>query len=329
MPKGGPAEVIRNNLPEHPAVRAWRTLEPPRVTPESIHPLRRKPAVYRLTGVGLGGSAVIAKRPRAADAAVERAVYEEILPHLPVTAPHYYGSTEDEGGACWLFLEDVGEERYSESDEEHRVLAARWLGLMHTSVTLLAGTTEVAAHLPDGGSGRYLQHLRSARAAIVRNLSNPALTAEDVAGLEDIVCLHDLLEARWARLEEACAGVPSTLVHGDFRPKNAYLRRGPAAMRLFPIDWETAGWGIPAADLTRVDVTAYWEVVRESWAGLDLQAIQRLATVGRIFQVLAAIGWDSPELAYDTPRFLRRPMACLQVQRKRLSDAIRAAGVAA
>jgi aminoglycoside phosphotransferase (APT) family kinase protein len=328
MPKGGPDEVIRDNLPEHPAVKAWQKLEPPRVEPESIHSLRRKPPVYRLTGVGPGGSAVIAKRGRGAEGRVERTVYEEVLPHLPVTAPRYYGSTEDEGGA-WFFLEDVGEERYSELDAEHRALAARWLGLMHTSSTRLAGTTDVAARLPDGGPGRYLHHLRSARAAILRNLSNPALTTEDVAGLEAIVSLHDLLEARWARLEEACDGVPSTLVHGDFRPKNAYLRRRPAAIDLFPIDWETAGWGVPAADLTRVDVTAYWEVVRESWAGLGLQAIQRLATVGQVFRALAAIGWDSPELAYDTARYLCRPMACLQVQRKKLSEAIRAAGVAA
>ena len=169
----------------------------------------------------------------------------------------------------------------------------------------------------------------STASAEINGPCSATVEGKDVAGLDTIVSLDDLLEARWARLEEACDGAPSTLVHGDFRPKNAYLRHGGAGVALFPIDWETAGLGIPAADLTRVDVTAYWRVVREWWPGLALQDIQRLATVGQVFQALAAIGWDSPQLAYDTPRFLCRPMACLQVQRKKLSEAVRAAGVAA
>ena len=139
-------EIIRDRVREHPAVKAWRELQPAWVGPESIHVLQegRKSAIYGLTGVGSGGSAVIAKRCRAAAAAVERTVYAEVLPRLPVTSPRYYGSVQDDRGSCWLFLEDVGGERYATSNEEHCSLAGRWLGLMHTSTTILADAAAAA-----------------------------------------------------------------------------------------------------------------------------------------------------------------------------------------
>ena len=323
-------EVIRHHLGDHPAVKAWSKLEPAWAGPASIHVLRerRSSGIYRLTDAGPGGSGVMAKRCRPVGASVERAVYAEVLPRLPVSAPRYYGYVEDDGGSCWLFLEDVGGERYASSDEEQCALAGRWLGLMHTSATIITDAAAAAARLPDGGPGRYLRHLRLAREDILRNISNPVLTAEDVALLTAMVSQHDLLEGRWERLEEACERAPSTLVHGDFRPKNAYIRTDHAGPRLFPIDWETAGWGPPAADLARVDITAYWSVVREGWS-LDLQDIRRLATVGRVFGFLAAIGWKSPSLAYDSPRLLSEPLASMRVLQGSLSNAIRAAEEAA
>ena len=235
--------MIARGRPEHPAVEAWRKLQPASAGPESIHVLRERmsSATYRLIGVVPGGSTVIAKRCRAAWASVERRVYAEVLPHLPVTSPRYYGSVEGADGRCWLFLEDVGDERYVTSDEEQCALAGRWLGRMHTSTTLRADAAAAAARLPDGGPDRYLQHLRSAREQILRNISNPALTAEDIALLRTAVSQQDLLEGRWGWLVEPCLRAPSTLVHGDFRPKNAYVRRDHGGARLFPIDWETAG----------------------------------------------------------------------------------------
>src|ERR671923_2768822 len=132
MAKPVSLQIMHTNLLAHPAVQAWSALQPLRLEPGSIHVLRegRKAGLYRLTGVGLAGSDVIAKRCAAETAVIERTIYEEVLPHVPVTAPHYYGfRMEGDGETCWLFLEDVGSERYSESSEEHHALAARWLGL--------------------------------------------------------------------------------------------------------------------------------------------------------------------------------------------------------
>jgi hypothetical protein len=103
-------EILRNDLLEHPSVRAWSELGPRRVEPEQIEVLKgeKKSSVFRLAGVGPGNSAVIAKRCRQAIADVERAIYEDVLPDLPVTTPRYYGAVEEHDDAfSWLFLEDA------------------------------------------------------------------------------------------------------------------------------------------------------------------------------------------------------------------------------
>jgi hypothetical protein len=116
MPKRATIEILRTDLLEHRAVKAWRRLLPGRVEPESIEILReskRKSAVYRLEGIGPRGSTVIAKRCPTATALIERTVYEEILPHLPLSAPYYYGFIKEDDKSDWLFLEDVGREQFS------------------------------------------------------------------------------------------------------------------------------------------------------------------------------------------------------------------------
>jgi hypothetical protein len=234
---------------------------------------------------------------------------------LPVTALRYYGCTQQDGEFCWLFLEDAGRERYSPYRKEHCALAGRWLGLLHTSAARLAP----AVRLPDRGPGHYLEHLRSARRMILRSLGNPALSGDDLTVLHAIVAQCDLLERRWGWVETCSEGIPSTLVHGDFRPKNVHVRRDHDGTALLPMDWETAGWGGPAPDLARLDLQAYWTVVREYWPTLDLPAIQRLANLGKLFCRLAALNWESMSLKSD---WLDGPMASIRVCHAKLSDAI-------
>src|SRR5205814_4697301 len=116
---------------------------------------------------------------------------------------------------------------------------------MHTTAERLTTTF----HLHDRGPDYYLELLRSARRAILRNLTNPALDTDDIAVLKAIVSQCDSLGAGWHELEKCCESMPTTLVHGDFRRKNVYVRTDQAGTALFPIDWATAGWGVPAADL--------------------------------------------------------------------------------
>jgi len=326
-----PVSILRGDLQAHPAVAAWSRLRPARVTPDAIQVLREKPktSVYRLEGVApgspAGDRAVIAKRCVSAKASSELTVYEHILPHLPVTAPRYYGAHADEGQTCWLFLEDVGDMRYVESDGTHLGVTARWLALFHTSAARLGA----ARGLPDGGPGRYLAHLSPGREKIRQRLASPALlTGPEVAMQQSIVALQDALEARWSWIERSCTGLPATLVHGDYRPKNVHLQAGGAGLVCYPTDWETAGWGVPAADLWRIDLQAYSSGVRECW-DVSPETLERLARIGQIFRALAAIDWESSTLRFDSRPAMNGVMCSLAVLGARLADAVRTAGVPA
>src|SRR5213595_642490 len=110
----------------HPAVQAWRRLNPQRVLPERITPAKFKAnktrshlTVYRLQGVGPDGEAVIAKRCDRGEGLVERAVYERVLPHVSLPAPHFYGAVEDQD-VYWLFIGEVQGEKYDVDRPDHR-----------------------------------------------------------------------------------------------------------------------------------------------------------------------------------------------------------------
>src|SRR5213592_385551 len=134
-------EVLPASLLDHRAVKAWRRIRPDCGEPQKIEILklkRKKSAVYRLAGVGFNGSAVIAKRCTAATAAVERLIYETMLPRLPFPSLTCYGFVpEPEGDFCWLFLEDAGPYGYVQDSAEHRALAGRWLANLHCVARLL------------------------------------------------------------------------------------------------------------------------------------------------------------------------------------------------
>ena len=311
----------------HPAARAWRALHGAR--PANVERLRSatrsKPAIYRLT-FDRRRAPVFAKHCRAAELALERTIYEEILPRLPVTVPAYGGSLEDVDGSAWLFVEDVGNRVLSARDPGRPVLTAQWLGLLHCSGADLGRTD-----LPDAGPARYLAHLRAGREAIRRNLGNRGLAPSDQTVLAGVLDLHERLESRWSGLERACEGLPKTFVHGDFRSKNVRMRVLGDVPVLYPIDWEMAGWGIPAADLAGagapgltlpVDPRAYEEIVKERWPDVDASAIRRLAILGRVFQALAAIEWASATLRFESPLCLLKPVMSMRLYVTQIAEAL-------
>lgn len=324
-----PIAVLHEDLAAHPAVQAWCGMWAAQDMPERVEVLRRLKTseVYRLVGAGPAGKSVIAKRSPGAKASIEQIVYERVLPHLPVTAPHYYGSrpTDGEGrdGGRWIFLEDVGSQRYSEETPTHLALAARWISRMHGAAASLVA----ARFLPDGGPARYLVHLRSARDKIEQRLPGPELTRDDIAMLQGVVAVLNALELRWTRVEAMCLGLPPTVVHGDFRPKNVYLRPNGNGLACYPIDWETAGWGVPAIDLTRIDVAGYWACAREWRPGLDLDTVRRLAGIGHVLRLVAAIDWDTASIRFDSRRMFSRELASIEVLVRRLADAAWNTGV--
>lgn len=305
MPERAMTEIVRTNLLEHPAVKAWEALRPARVEPAAIETLQGKQdkaQAYRLHGVGPGGTAVVAKRCRRATGMIERTVYEEVLSSLPLPALRYYGFVEEPSGRhCWLFVEDAGGEPFSPWLAEHRALAGRWLGMLH----LVARHAGLEGRLPDRGPRHYLEYLRSTRRTILENLDNPALTAERLAVLRAILSQYEVVEAHWDQVEQFCAPLPRTLVHADLIVENVRVRNGGDGEILLVFDWELGGWGLPAVDLIQftrqalnADLSAYRSVVRPFWPQLSVHDLRRLADYGKIFRSLQAISWHDWSLAY-------------------------------
>ena len=352
-------EVTRTNLPEHPAVQAWRRLDPARAGPDAVERLQqtRKASIYRLRGAGPAGTAVIAKRCEAETARIEQRIYEEVLPVLPMRTLRCFGTVADldigtrvvptrnaaatpslpiqghvcggkgDAGFCWLFLEDAGDEWYSAARPAHHTALTRWLAAMHAAAARLPA----AAQLPDRGAAFYLDQLRLARDDILAHLGHPALKNGDLALFQEILAACDFLESRWSCLEEFCRKMPPTLVHGDLKAKNLRVRRAGAGVELLPFDWEIAGWGTAATDLLRCpDLGLYWSCSAGRWPDLSVANLEQLAMVGKIFRALIAINWECVEyweclaIRYE---WVKWPAADLALYRRWLTEAIRALDV--
>jgi len=327
--------LLRENLREHPAAQAWLATGPNRVAPKMIAVFKgwnqsEKSGVYRLAGVGPGGSAVIAKRCPLHTAAVERSIYEEFLPYLPLPSVGYYGSVEEpDGRSQWLFLEEAEGDLYSPQNNEHRAVAARWLAAAHNTSRRLGREMR----LPDRGPKQYLQLMRSLRAKMLEHFTNPDLPSGGVAVLQTVVEQCDVLEGHWSEIEQICDGMPRTLVHGDFVVRNLRLRPSADGPVLLVFDWEFAGWGVPSTDLaqhsgyTASPDLAVYRVCLADWPMLSNKAqVESLAACGRFFRLLDELAWASIGLMYGRPDNLVNPIGNCSACGQRMAQALSEAG---
>jgi hypothetical protein len=116
--------------------------------------------------------------------------------------------------------------------------------------------------------------------------------------------------------------MPQTLVHGDFIKKNVAVRSSQDGIIFLPFDWEKAGWGIAAEDISRVDIPTYWSTVRDYWPGLRAKSLERLANVGKVFRCLVFLDWVAPNLARES---IEQPMNDVRSCEGWLADLIQAA----
>ena len=302
---------------------AWRSLggaRPRRVEALKESKRSRRPGVYRLEGAGPGGSHVIAKICKRKTAEIESAVYEELLPNLPMPSLRYYGKVRDaDRQHCWLFMDDAGDERHWPVEPEHRRLAARWLA----TIQLHAGEFVRTSALPDRGPRHYLVHLLNAQEEIERHLRRPGAATDGPLVLEDLLAMLGMLESRWREVATFCDTLPRTLVHGDLVPKNMRVLRDGRNIGLAVFDWETAGLGVQAPDLAqllepqrswyasrrplkRIDrfsanpcLDTYGSVLAGSALELDTETIAQSAAVGNVFRCLAGIDWTCSQATAD------------------------------
>ena len=331
MARSTTIEILTERLQEHQAVKAWRQLQLDHREPSSIEILKyiKKSAVYRLNDIGPHGKAVIAKRCQEATANVERMIYEELLPRAPVSALRCYGFLKEPGGEfCWLFLEDAAGQLYSPLLAEHRALAGRWLAETHLTTV----SADLKARLPDRDLGHYLKLLRDSRAILLEHLAhNPAVSNNDAVVLRKVVTFCDVLESHWSEMERTCAGMPRTLVHGDFVIKNVRVQNGVASPALLVFDWEYAGWGLPGTDLAQFvgqvaspDINVYCSVLRREHPHVDARKIQAVAACGNLLRLVDDIGWATAMLEFGGQRFLVNPVSTLRVYEGRLMEALSA-----
>lgn len=91
-----------------------------------------------------------------------------------------------------------------------------------------------------------------------------ALEARHVRVLEEFLPLM----RKWMELERG----PRALVHGDFRPDNLlFLQTRAAPYRAIVVDWQTASWGSPFADLAYFIGGAFEPAERRQYEGDLLQ----------------------------------------------------------
>ena len=318
---------------EHPAARAWERLgsgrAPARVevlTNRKGHHLNHKSRVYRLTSAG-PGSAVIAKRTGRETVELERVVYQDILGALPVAAVKCFGGWDD-GDEAWLFLEEVSGAAFDEERAAHRQLAAEWLGAVHAATS---GMRELRDRLPHHGSDRYLALLHAGLRSIEVGRENAGLTADERSALTTVQGELARTERDWPTLAERCATMPHCLVHGDFIAKNVRIRDE----LLFALDWEEAGWGVPAEDLGALDQTiadvggcdldAYYARVRDAWPNFDRGAAAELRGIGIMLRYICWIQAESVALRSQWPG---PTVELLTVYGQRLRRARELAGIA-
>jgi len=300
-------------LREHSAARAWRRLgrsDAGLTRVEALWHVKRS-QVYRLTGIGPSGS-LVAKRTSHGIAAIERCIYQQALPKLPLRSLGFEGVLE-EPDACWLFLEDAGSER-AVGPEARRLLTV-WLAGLHTSAAGIAAKLP----LPERGAGYHRERLHEAMRLLRDNLGNPALSPADRWVLCTLAEGLTRLDARWGEVEALCAQMPRTLVHGDLVPKNVHLRRAANVDELLVLDWEMAGVGPVAVDLLDVDATLYATLVAKNWPGVTPATVGRWQRCGRLLRTILATRWEGPQL--ETP-WIEKTMACLRVYRRALEEAL-------
>jgi thiamine kinase-like enzyme len=328
MDRRAVVELEAREVADHPSVQAWLEACPGGHHPMAITALKaqvkasHKSGVYRLIGAGADGrSNVIAKRCVRRVALFERLMYTEVLPALGIPSLRFYGLLDEpQTRFAWHFTEDAGEQRCGAAQQD---LAARWLAKLHASAASLDGNG-----LPDCGVSLYREHLDQAVRSITEAQAGPVMPASppDRATLAALLESLDIVRQRWPSIETWTAQMPRTIVHGDFVPKNVRLRGDD----VYVLDWETAGFGVPVADLASLATESgttspqclmedYLSVAGPLWGNPSTIELDRCARLGILFRLLASVNWAAQSLTYSD---LGRPMGKLRVYAPRLDNVL-------
>lgn len=273
------------HISDHPAVVMWRALQPDADPPTSVDVVKES-SVYRLVSPD---SSVIAKKNTGPGAKAEVRLYREVLSRIPSAGPPFLGSMAESGGE-WIFTREVTGQAYRQDDSAHRLAVARWLASLHVAVP------SVASALPDRSEAYYRGLLQEQQASLERRVAAHIEASREKEALESVLRHYERLLSHWDTLAAYCRAGPETVVHGDLVAHNVFVGFNAGSSSVVAIDWEKAGWGTPAEDLSSVDVSAYHRFVCHRWPNSSLETWKNLAAAGRFFRCLVFVDWVLPQL---------------------------------
>ena len=209
---------------------------------------------------------------------------------------------------CWLFMEDVDGDVYTPATHEHRGLAARWLGALHSATSEM----RLDLVLPDRGPAHYRSRLGSVIEAMSEAQGNPRIDPE---GRSRAVGCRGALPAVGAPVgHRRCParGSPARPRPRRSRPQerpDSQTLRGASARRLRLGDRGVGGAGPgPGGVCGREPLGGDPVDTGQLPGGRSAGEHARLAfTVGRIFRLVASIDWECSGLCTAWPyRGVRR-----------------------
>jgi Phosphotransferase enzyme family len=297
--KAVPRKLAREDVADHHATLAWTACAGSGshvLSLEHLKESRNKTNVYRLELEQAEPKTVIAKwKPFRKDLELE--IYKYVLAAVGLPSVGVYGEVGDPSTTgYWVFLEDLGDQKFSPFSRADRRLVSEWLATLHQ----WRAFTSVRAILPNRGHRWYLQALHSAREAIRANLTQPWVTDRGLPTLTRILTLLERLERNWSHIEQALGSAPQIMAHGDLVSKNTRLRNNAGIQEMVVLDWDTAGLGVPGIDLASLpsDLEHYAGLMQPVWPEMSPSYVMKLAEVGRMFRSLAELEWKTCDLEY-------------------------------
>jgi len=179
---------------------------------------------------------------------IETNFYRQLASRIQLPVPRcFFASCDPNTGDFLIVLEDV---RGAEPGDQ---LASCTLAQARCAIDALAAIHAATWERPELASLEWLNRSNEERRAQVVQFFQAAvpgfldryasaLEARHVRVLDEFLSLMPL----WSELPRP----PFALQHGDFRPDNLlFLRNRSSPYRTLVVDWQTASWGPPLADL--------------------------------------------------------------------------------
>ena len=89
--------------------------------------------------------------------------------------------------------------------------------------------------------------------------------------------------------------------------------------RLSVIDWDVAGWGVPASDVAAADLESYERTIGASWGPISATKWRAFAEMGAVFRFIL---WIEAESCALSGLWVERPVRKLDLYRSGLAHSL-------